>query len=388
MLLTPGIIVLSHLSDSGKLVLFGILTLCALTPYVGLNALPSSTDLPLVSFLLASYFFIASQRLSRMRIRSLMEHITALKREEQTLPLTEQDKDFNNIANLVNGLLRELDRKEELLKNCSMEAEYTAKELQNSSSQVASGAEQEFQALDSLAATSEEMNATISNIAGNLDSTSAKALSTLSESKQGREVLLNLTHRLKEVGSMVTHNQEHIDSLTQSANEISSFVDRIKDITSEINLLALNASIESARAGEAGRGFAVVADEVRTLARNTASATLDISELVSSMNDRVTLSYKNSQHLDTLTNQAQQTLEHVTSSLSSIESAANDTQEEVVMSRATMEEFRLANEQMSQRLQHLASVSELNSKSSRDTKDMVRYLEWLSSKLKPQGELV
>ncbi|ADZ93123.1 methyl-accepting chemotaxis protein [Marinomonas mediterranea] len=388
MLLKPGIVVLSNLSDNGKLALFSVLTFCACTPYMGIHALPSDADLPLIAFLLSAYFFVSGQRLSRMRIRSLIEHIAALKREEQTLPLSEQDKDFNNVANLVNGLLRDLDRKKELLNNCSMEAEYTAKELQNSSSQVASGAEQEFHALDSLASTSEEMNTTITDIASRLDGTSTKALSTLSESQQGREVLSSLTDRLKEVGTMVAHNQDHIGSLTQSADEISSFVERIRDITSEINLLALNASIESARAGEAGRGFSVVADEVRNLAHNTAKATQDISELVSSMNQRVSLSNKNSQHLETLTEQAQQALKLVTVSFNSIESAAKDTQEEVVMSRATMDEFRLANEQMSQRLQHLAGVSELNSKSSKDTKDMVRYLEWLSSRLKPQGELV
>ena len=130
-----------------------------------------------------------------------------------------------------------------------------------------------------------------------------------------------------------------------------------------------------------GRGFAVVADEVRLLAENTEKAAKDIGHLVESIASQVNTSEQTSLKLMELTNNATTGSDIAATSLTSIYDAAQSTQEETNYSIQLMTEFGVENTQMSERLQKIAIVSEKNSDACKDTKDMVKYMEWLSSRL-------
>ena len=169
--------------------------------------------------------------------------------------------------------------------------------------------------------------------------------------------------------------------LIKTAQDISEFVTTIEQITSQINLLSLNASIEAARAGEAGRGFAVVADEVRLLAKNTENAAQDIGRLVTSIASEVNTSEQTSLKLIELATNAATGSDTAAVSLISIHNAAQLTQEEINHSTRLITEFGIANTKMGERLQNITVVSEQHSQASKDTKDMVKYMEWLSSRL-------
>lgn len=127
-------------------------------------------------------------------------------------------------------------------------------------------------------------------------------ISSVETSMKAQSSLQTISKGVEKLSDEAQQTAERVEMLEQRANEIDNIIVLIEDISAQTNLLALNAAIEAARAGEAGRGFAVVADEVRTLSSRTAQATADISKLVKLIQDEV----RNAQdEMETLANHAQ-----------------------------------------------------------------------------------
>ncbi len=380
MLLTPGTILIASLPYYARLiivVLLGALTISAV--FISDFFVRSDVAISLATALLV-YFAMSSSELTRRRINELTQH---LKNFENTdvVNLTYNDQEFNKLANHINTLLRTLNRKEHLLQSCAQETRYTATELQNSSNVVAEGAQKEHLALDALVLTSQEMSETIKNILSRIELTSEMANLTSQQSEEGQTALEDLKEQVHAIQTSVSHNQTQMTQLIQTAQDISDFVSTIEQITSQINLLSLNAAIEAARAGDAGRGFAVVANEVRSLAENTDNAAQDIGRLVASIASQVKTSEQTSLKLIELATSASSGSDTATESLVSIHKAAQSTKEEIDHSTQIITEFGRENTKMCERLQNIVMVSEQHNQASKDTKDMVKYMEWLSSRL-------
>ncbi|HFE32202.1 MAG TPA: HAMP domain-containing protein [Gammaproteobacteria bacterium] len=128
-----------------------------------------------------------------------------------------------------------------------------------------------------------QMTTTVQEVANNITLSAEAAENTYRDTDSGRQIIEATIQDIRHLASRIEHGTETVQQLEQHSEEISGVLDVIKGVAEQTNLLALNAAIEAARAGEQGRGFAVVADEVRTLASRTQQSTEEINQMINNL---------------------------------------------------------------------------------------------------------
>ncbi len=176
---------------------------------------------------------------------------------------------------------------------------------------------------DQVATAMSQMTATVHEVARNAEAAAASTQSADSKVSSGSEVVRQTLGRINQLATAMQAATQSIEQLSHETQSIGSVLDVIKSVAEQTNLLALNAAIEAARAGEQGRGFAVVADEVRALAKRTQQSTAEIERLVVTLRDGVRRSVERMQESGTLVEMTVQDANHTELALSGIAEAVS-----------------------------------------------------------------
>ena len=158
-----------------------------------------------------------------------------------------------------------------------------AEELSAVTEQTSAGVNNQKVETDQVATAMNEMAATVQEVARNAEEASEAALVADQQAREGDRVVAEAIAQIERLATEMNHSSDAMGQLKSESDKIGSVLDVIKSVAQQTNLLALNAAIEAARAGEAGRGFAVVADEVRSLAQRTQQSTEEIETLIAGL---------------------------------------------------------------------------------------------------------
>lgn len=200
----------------------------------------------------------------------------------QRIPV-EMDDDLGKLATSFNHVLENLQAMIGSIQDLSRQLGEGASELSSAARDNNDGVTRQTDAISMVATAINEMQSAIEEVAGNASRAADITKHAQEKGHNGATIIRNSSVQVQRLAAQISKAVEVIRKLSQDSENITSVLDVIRDIADQTNLLALNAAIEAARAGEQGRGFAVVADEVRTLAKRTQQSTEDIQTMITAL---------------------------------------------------------------------------------------------------------
>ncbi len=258
--------------------------------------------------------------------------------------------------------------------------------LTASTNRVSAGSMQQMEASTTAASSIEEISVTMSEVASH-----AKESETLSEiSREETRQALSITQQsmqgMNRTAQSIKASGENVERLSKSSEQINGIITVIKEIADQTNLLALNAAIEAARAGEQGRGFAVVADEVRKLAERTARSTGEIGDLISAIQQEINQTVDTMKSADQEVSKSVQIAGKASEALEKIGERGEKINERMKEISNAVHESDIAIQEIARQAEKIAQMTEGNSSAAEESGNTASHLDALATRLRQSVE--
>src|SRR6266849_1930532 len=290
-------------------------------------------------------------------------------------------KSDDELGYIAENLNRAVAKVLERVRKAATDVNASANAILLSADEMTAGATQQDQEITNTSSAVEQLTVSMKQVSNNAEASAEAARRALDAAEQGNRAVRDTLEGMQRIRASVQATAKKIKSLGDRSLEISEIINVINDITEQTNLLALNAAIEAARAGEAGRGFAVVADEVRKLAEHSRSATKDIAALIKAIqaetNEAVVVMEEGTKEVEggaTLADQAGRALDAISSV---VRQSAELVQE---ISLASKQQVR-GTEGVAHAMQIISNITRQTSQGTRGTVATVSQLVKLSDHL-------
>lgn len=294
----------------------------------------------------------------------------------------DRQDELGELAGHVNRFMEKLQRLITEIRRNTEDVSGSAELLLEVSSSSQKAADEQCHAITMVVAAVNELTVAIQEVARNTGNTAQNAKNANQITNQGQERIHLAVERVQGLSSRISQTAETMVRLEGEAKNVTSVIDVIRGIAEQTNLLALNAAIEAARAGEQGRGFAVVADEVRTLASRTQKSTEDIQGMLSQLQSGVQRAVEAMNTSTSMTNEAVSSASDAGESLAGIGSAVQNITNMAIQIATAAEEQSTVTAEIDKNLVEINQLAMTTSEDATKTADASQRLNQLSSSLR------